>query len=1039
MKQDYILSICMMVKDEEKNLGRCLDSLKPLLEKGDVELIIVDTGSSDKTPDIAKKYTDKVYYHPWNNDFSGMRNITISYATGTYILIMDADEVLNDPLLLYEYMNDASLRSYNTYLLKIKNYSTMGSFTIVAQERVFRNDGEFRYAGSVHNQARFKKPILGTDIYIDHYGYLFQDDELREKKFIRTAGILRKELEKNPGNPYYRFQLARSFSAHGDLKEAIEEIRRAYGLIAGNTSAMKTFCCIYGSYSMMSYESGEFEEAIKVCEEGLEIKPENLDLYFVMAMSYARLDKKAESMDAYGKYLDLVNKYDKLDISMDRSMEMCYTGPCHRDMALIFIANELMAQGKYGQAKEYITQIKDDKTRLSLLSKVLLKLKEFGSLAVIYLQHLDNKQITKSIADIIEAEKINLNTVEKKKIEEAFSSGGEDAYLLLNRVRRAEGDEKLMLMKKALKLVDFCELPDYYADMLSCINVNTRQTVSVLKRLSKTRIKQYARRLMDYHPGLNRFIEEFLLGEQVRSSDYHSLRVYISIAYTYLYVKAEKWKNLIHNLPESYNSIFKLYIKRGVEYISLLYDTERMRLYYNTLEDQEDRFLIALGYATEAVGKGDYRTGIKYFREAARINPYLACYMSFYKDELFSGINAADGGADCSDSVDFNSGVKNISDAAQPKAVDNTVIDPGKSIVINTEENSGNTSNKNLSNNSICNNKNLKVLHGTVEIANQMHTLAEGLKDLEIQTDTYNYYPSYLGYKSDYVYDVYAVQDKEKMRLEVKNIVQGAIKKYDIFHFHYGTSLAPDNSDLPVLKDSGKKVFMHHWGSDVRLYSKAVKLSNYVKVKTMDEDAIKRMMEHFSKYADGCIVGDYELNEYVKEYYEKVYIIPAAINVNDFICGELRDNLKPLVVHAPTSPAIKGTEYILKAVEELKGKYDFEFVLVKNMPNERAKAIYRQADIIVDQLMIGCYGVFAIESMAMGKPVISWISEFMREKYPKDLPIIPANPDNIKQQLEILLKDKQLRKDLGLKGRAYVEKYHDANHICQKLLEIYNN
>ncbi len=76
------LSICMMVKNEEQNLVRCLDSLKPLRTKLESELIIVDTGSTDKTVDIAKAYTDRVYFHPWNNNFSEMRNSTISYAMG---------------------------------------------------------------------------------------------------------------------------------------------------------------------------------------------------------------------------------------------------------------------------------------------------------------------------------------------------------------------------------------------------------------------------------------------------------------------------------------------------------------------------------------------------------------------------------------------------------------------------------------------------------------------------------------------------------------------------------------------------------------------------------------------------------------------------------------------------------------------------------------------------------------------------------------------------------------------------------------------
>jgi glycosyltransferase involved in cell wall biosynthesis len=638
MKHEYTLSICMMVKDEEKNLARCLESIRPLLEKEDVELIIVDTGSSDRTPEIARSYTDKVYYHPWNNDFSSMRNITISYAKGMYLLILDADEVLSDPLLLYEYINDPRLRAYNTFLFKIRSFSTFERYTVIPQERVFRNDGEFRYEGAVHNQALYKKPVLGTDIYVDHYGYLFQDSALRERKFKRTASILRSELEKNPANPYYRFQLARSLSAHGDSKEALEEIRRAYGLISGDTKAMRLYCYIYSSYSSICFENGEYEEAIKVCKEGLEIRPENLDLYFIMARALAETDRKQEAAEAYGKYLELTERYDKLDISRDRAMEIYYTGTFFQDEALVYLVNEFMAQRNYQQAKERAIKIHDDKKKTALLVKILLKLEELDELARIYRENSEDKQISRLIADIVEMEKKSLNADYRQKIEEAFCTDGDDPYLLLNRIRRAEAGEKSALAEKALRQVDFSELPDYYAEMMSCIDSNTRLVVSTLKKLNKTKIKQYIKHLMDTNAQLEDFFEKYLAEEQVRGGDFHSLRVYISIAYVYLYSKAQIWRDVKIDPPESCYSIFKLYIKRGAEYISLLYNRERLRLYYDTLEDHEDRFFIALGYAAEAVERGDFGAGIRYFKEAAKAYPYMGCYMKRYKDELFPDI-----------------------------------------------------------------------------------------------------------------------------------------------------------------------------------------------------------------------------------------------------------------------------------------------------------------------------------------------------------------------------------------------------------------
>ena len=86
-----LLSIVMMVKNEERYLNKTLESLKPLMEDINSELIILDTGSDDSTVEIAKKYTDKVFFADWNNDFAHMRNISISHASGDWILILDAD------------------------------------------------------------------------------------------------------------------------------------------------------------------------------------------------------------------------------------------------------------------------------------------------------------------------------------------------------------------------------------------------------------------------------------------------------------------------------------------------------------------------------------------------------------------------------------------------------------------------------------------------------------------------------------------------------------------------------------------------------------------------------------------------------------------------------------------------------------------------------------------------------------------------------------------------------------------------------------
>lgn len=331
-----------------------------------------------------------------------------------------------------------------------------------------------------------------------------------------------------------------------------------------------------------------------------------------------------------------------------------------------------------------------------------------------------------------------------------------------------------------------------------------------------------------------------------------------------------------------------------------------------------------------------------------------------------------------------------------------------------------------------------KIVHGTMEIANQMHTITEGLKKSGFDAKTINYYPNYLGYESDYTLNLANFNDINAANIETKKLASELIAENDIFHFHFGTSLTLDYSDLPLLKELGKKVVMQYWGSDVRMYSKAVKLNRYVKVKNTDEDSIKRRLELISKFIPDCLV-DYELAEYVKNYHSNVHYTRVAIDLNKYKFIKETNNKKLLLVHAPTSPEIKGSTFILKAIDELKDKYNFDFKVVQGLPHKEASKIYERADLIIDQILIGSYGVFAVEAMAMGKPVICWISDFMKEMYPKELPIISANPDNIKEKIEYAIKNKEMLKEIGTKSRVYAEKYHDMNRISENMIEIYKN
>ncbi len=354
--------------------------------------------------------------------------------------------------------------------------------------------------------------------------------------------------------------------------------------------------------------------------------------------------------------------------------------------------------------------------------------------------------------------------------------------------------------------------------------------------------------------------------------------------------------------------------------------------------------------------------------------------------------------------------------------------------------NSKNTIDQETTWTNIGNGNKLKILQGSMEIANQMHTISKGTSRMDLINHTLNYYPAYLGYVSDYTWPIAGNLRNPGFNNTLKRLTADIVPFYDFFHFHFGKTLTLDHSDLDVIKHQNKGVIMHHWGSEVRLLSTAKKSNPYAKVKIADESMLKRNLAFFSGKIPHCIVADEEMYQYVKDYYPKVSVVPLMIDLEKYKPLEVAPPLpdRPLkIVHAPTSPEIKGTPYVVSAIEKLKTEYSFEFTLVQKMSHEQARMEYQKADLVIDQLHIGSYGLLAVESMAMGKPVICWISDFMKEKYPADLPIIPANPDSIEIILRSLLQHPEQLDEIGRKSRIYTERHHDMMKNSQLIFDIY--
>ena len=144
-----------------------------------------------------------------------------------------------------------------------------------------------------------------------------------------------------------------------------------------------------------------------------------------------------------------------------------------------------------------------------------------------------------------------------------------------------------------------------------------------------------------------------------------------------------------------------------------------------------------------------------------------------------------------------------------------------------------------------------------------------------------------------------------------------------------------------------------------------------------------------------------------------------------------------MILHAPSSRRRKGTEHVVAACEGL----DADLEIVEGLPHDEAFERYRNADIVVDQLNAGWYGVFAIECLALGKPVVTFLlDEAVRrteEAYGVEVPLRSATAETLRETLRPLVADAALRRQLGAASRAYAERLHDIDQIAGQLVELY--
>lgn len=357
----------------------------------------------------------------------------------------------------------------------------------------------------------------------------------------------------------------------------------------------------------------------------------------------------------------------------------------------------------------------------------------------------------------------------------------------------------------------------------------------------------------------------------------------------------------------------------------------------------------------------------------------------------------------------------------------------------------------------------MKILHLPSNTAGNAFGLAQGERMLGLDAKALSIGESSYGFPSDLVIPASRqlfsqLYYRAKLFFQVRN-------HYDVFHFNFGSSLLHyiklglNLADLPFYQQQAVKVVTYQ-GCDARQKYPTIQrvqqqksaqaacfyddcyqgICNSGHRDKMRQKAIEKMMQH----CHHAFALNPDLLYFLPA--EKASFLPYTVPNFDQIPAKSgpffqQDQIK--IVHAPTQRVTKGTDYILTAIEKLQMQFPHKinFQLVEKMPYDQALAIYRSADLVIDQVLIGWYGGLAVEVMKMGIPVAAYINEadlhFVPAAFKQALPIIPLHVENLTEQLAELIKHREQLPLIGAQSQQFVNHWHHPRYVASLTSQVY--
>lgn len=298
------ISLCMIVRNEEAVLARCLESIRHVVD----EIIIVDTGSTDRTIDIAERYDARVSDYTWDGSFSNARNYAIKQAAMDWILIMDADSEFEkqdtDKLRAMTSQSAMATAYYGKTLSFLGEVADLDNMVCNLNIYLVRNHMGYRFAGSIHEQIYCSDPAAKavtaiSDLRIYHYGYLNSAVRTQSKR-ERNMMMIQKELEKRPDDPFMLYNLGNEYFAQSKARDAYDCYIKSYANFSPEAGfSPKLMLRLIACCEFLGYTA----QQLRLIDEGLSYYPPYTDLEFIRGSLWLQKERYLAAIRSFQKCL----------------------------------------------------------------------------------------------------------------------------------------------------------------------------------------------------------------------------------------------------------------------------------------------------------------------------------------------------------------------------------------------------------------------------------------------------------------------------------------------------------------------------------------------------------------------------------------------------------------------------------------------------------------------------------------------------------------------------------------------------------------